>query len=61
MAISDARKKANKKWDDKNKARLNYLHKRSNAKSFILKNATEEDLKNILEYVEQRKNDLKNC
>ena len=58
MALNDARKKANKKWDEKNKTRLNYLHKRSNAKSFILKNATEDDLENILEYVEQRKREL---
>lgn len=60
MALNDARKRANRKWDKKNKERINYLHKRSNAKSFILKNATEEDLKNILEYVEQRKKDLNN-
>lgn len=58
MALNDARKRANKKWDKKNKARINYLHKRSNAKSFILKNATEDDLTNILEYVEQRKKEL---
>ncbi|MCO6529102.1 hypothetical protein [Lactobacillus sp.] len=58
MALNDARKRANKKWDKKNKTRLNYLHKRSNAKSFILKNATEDDLQNILEYVEQRKKEL---
>lgn len=58
--ISDARKKANKKWDEKNKKRLNYLHKRSTAKSFILKDATEEDLETIMEYVEKRKADLKN-
>lgn len=58
MALNDARKRANKKWDEKNKARINYLHKRSNAKSFILNNATEDDLENILGYVEQRKKEL---
>lgn len=58
MALNDARKRANKKWDEKNKARINYLHKRSSAKSFILNNATEDDLENILGYVEQRKKEL---
>lgn len=43
--LSEARKRANKRWDDKNKARKLYITKRSAIKSFILKLATEADLK----------------
>lgn len=53
--LSEARKKANKKWDEKNKGRKQYLNKRSNAKNFILKLATKDDLEQIEKYVEERK------
>lgn len=56
--LSEARKKANKKWDDKNKARKSYITKRSTAKSFILNLATKEDLKQIKEYIQQREKEL---
>ncbi|HJF87744.1 MAG TPA: hypothetical protein K8V88_09950 [Companilactobacillus farciminis] len=56
--LSEARKKANKKWDDKNKARKRYITKRSTAKSFILNLATKEDLKQIKEYIQQREKEL---
>lgn len=58
--LTEAREKANRRWDNKNRDRKRYLNKRSTAKSFILKDATEEDLETILEYVEKRKADLKN-
>ena len=48
--LTEARKKANKKWDENNKDRKNYIVKRSTTKNFILKSATEEDLKNIESY-----------
>lgn len=57
--VSEAQRKANKKWDEKNKERKSYINKRSTAKSFILNLATEEDLENITEYVEQRRTELK--
>ncbi|WP_173005447.1 hypothetical protein [Lactobacillus helveticus] len=44
-------KKLIKKWDTKNKDRKQYLNKRSNAKNFILKLATKEDLEQIKEYI----------
>lgn len=44
--ISDAKVKANKKWNNKNKERLAYLNKRSTAKNFILKLANADDLIN---------------
>ena len=56
--ITEARAKANKKWDKKNKARKLYIYKRSTAKSFILNLATEEDLANIEEYVAERRKQL---
>ncbi len=58
--LSQARIKANKKWNKNNKEHLLYLNKRSTTKNFILKLATEEDLENIEKYVVERKNILKN-
>ena len=52
--ITEARAKANKKWDENNKARKLYINKRSTCKSFILNLATKEDLKNIKQYVADR-------
>lgn len=46
MTLSDAKKRANKKWNDKNKERMTYIRRRSDSKNFIQKIATEEDLKN---------------
>ncbi|WP_297950089.1 hypothetical protein [uncultured Lactobacillus sp.] len=55
---TEAKAKANKKWDDKNKARKLYINKRSTTKSFILNLATAEDLEQIEKYIEQRKSEL---
>jgi len=57
--ITEARAKANKKWDEKNKVRKLYINKRSTTKSFILNLATEEDLANIESYIVERKKQLK--
>ena len=57
-ALSEARKKANKRWDDKNKARKLYINKRSTTKSFILNFATEADLEQIEKYIEERRSNL---
>ncbi|CAM3383217.1 Phage protein [Lactobacillus paragasseri] len=56
--ITEARAKANKKWDENNKARKLYINKRSTCKSFILNLATKEDLKNIKQYVADREKQL---
>ena len=55
MAISEARKKANKKWDDKNKERMKYLRYRSYTKTFISKLSTVEDLDELSALVEERR------
>lgn len=59
MAISEARKKANKKWDDKNKDRMKYLRYRSYAKTFINKLSTVEDLDELSALIEERRKGLK--
>lgn len=58
MALSDARKKANRKWDEKNREHKIYLSWRSRAKSFIRKAATLDDLNEIKELVDQRIEEL---
>lgn len=60
MTLSDAQKRANKKWNEKNKDKMTYFRRKSDSKNFILKYATEEDLDKTLEYIQQRKNELKN-
>ena len=53
--LSEARIKANKKWDANHRERAAYINKRSAAKNFILKLATQEDLNRMGEYIEERK------
>lgn len=53
--LSEARKRANKKWDEANKERKAYTNKRSTAKNFILKLATAEDLELMEEYIAERR------
>ena len=55
MAITEARKKANEKWNQNNKERKNYLQDKSKAKSFIRK-ATKEDLEELEELIKERRN-----
>lgn len=45
---------ANKKWQEKNKAKSNYLKKRSTAKSFVRNEATKEDIEAIRLLLEER-------
>lgn len=56
---SKAKLKANKKWDEKNKDRKNYINMRSKAKNFILKMADKEDLDKLEGYLQERKEYLK--
>ena len=58
--LSEAKIRANRKWDAKNKERKDYLRYRSTAKNFILKKATLDDLIAINSYVEERKKQLEN-
>lgn len=60
MAITEAQKRATYKYRAKHRERTRYLNKRSMTKGFILHDATSEDLKNIEEYIKQRKTELAN-
>lgn len=55
MALSEARKKANKKWDDNNKERMKYLRYRSYTKTFINKLSTAGDLDELSVLIEERR------
>lgn len=44
---------ADKKWREKNKEHVKYLRYRSNARSFVKKLATPEDLAELLELITQ--------
>ena len=52
--LSEAKRKANKKWDDKNKERKAYIVKRSTARNFI-KNMDREDIEEFEKLIQERK------
>ncbi|MFH5810360.1 hypothetical protein [Companilactobacillus sp. FL22-1] len=56
--LSEARIKANKKWDEKNKERASYLRSRSSAKSFIKNKATKEDIEMLKDVMKKRLEEL---
>lgn len=49
---------ANKRWAEKNRERARYLRNRSAARSFIKKQATEEDLEELENLISNRRNDV---
>ncbi|MBE1725475.1 hypothetical protein HXP43_04535, partial [Lactiplantibacillus plantarum] len=59
--ISDAKSRANKKWDDNNKARKQYINKRSVARNFIKQLATDDDLAELLGLISDRHKSLRTC
>lgn len=59
MKTSEARKKANAKWASKNRERRNYLTKRSNARGFIRNNATQEDLLELRDMIDEKLSEMK--
>lgn len=58
--ISEAKQRANHKWNEKNKDKQRIYQYRSNAKKFILEMATKKDLDNFLSYIQERRNKLDN-
>ncbi|KRN88865.1 hypothetical protein [Ligilactobacillus ceti] len=60
MAVTESKKKANLKWDNANKERKQYLNRRSTCRNFIKKLATLEDLEEIEQLLQDRKNMLEN-
>ena len=51
--------KADKLWNEKNKQHRQYLNKRSATKNFILKLATNEDIKLVNDWLNERINSEK--
>ena len=45
--------KANKKWNEKNRAHRNYLTKRSTTRGFIRNHATKDDLLELQELIKE--------
>ena len=46
--------RANKKWNEKNREYRNYLTRRSNARGFIRNHATQEDLLELQELIQEK-------
>lgn len=49
---------ANKKWQKQNRERARYLRNRSTARSFIRKQATNEDLDELEQLIDERRKQL---
>lgn len=58
MALTESQHKAINKYRSKNKAQVQYINRRSVAKNFILKSATQEDLDMLLGCIKQRQEKL---
>ncbi|KRM19491.1 hypothetical protein FC40_GL000035 [Ligilactobacillus hayakitensis DSM 18933 = JCM 14209] len=58
MVTSDAQKKANQKWKEANKEKQKIYRYRAQAKKFIRDFATEKDLEELLQLIEERKSML---
>jgi hypothetical protein len=54
--VSDARQRANKKWNDKNKDKQRVYRYRSYARKFIRDIATEDDLKELRKMIDEKLN-----
>lgn len=57
--ISEARKRANKRWNDKNKGRQRVYRYRSYTRKFVRDIATDDDLKELEELIHKRLGDSK--
>lgn len=53
--LTEARIKANKKWDEENKERKRYINRRSYARSFIKKDANSNDLDELQNLIDERR------
>ena len=58
MKVRECQKRANEKWAQENREHSNYLKNRSACKSFIKNRATLEDIAELYELLEIRKNEL---
>lgn len=58
MAEVNKQTEANKRWQDKNKEHAKYLSNRSRSRSFIRKQATDEDLDELEQLINRRREDV---
>lgn len=56
--VSDSQRKAQKKYDEKNREKRTYLSQRSTSRGFIRNKATLEDLEELEELITTRKKAL---
>ena len=54
MPVSDARKKANQRWNKKNKYAIKYSNYKSYAKTFISTLANNEDLQILRKLIDEK-------
>ena len=59
MPLSEARKNANKRWNDKNKSKSRVYSYRSTARKFIREMATVKDIVELRELLDKREQELK--
>lgn len=57
--VSEARKRANEKWNEANKEKMKVYRYRSQAKKFIKDFATKEDLEEMIKIRYEKMNDTK--
>ena len=55
IVMKNAQTEANKKWQEQNREKARYLRNRSTARSFIKKQATLEDIKELEELISERR------
>lgn len=53
-----AQNEANKAWQEKNRERARYLRNRSTARSFVKKQANEEDIQEMLNLIDERRKQI---
>lgn len=56
--VTESKRKANDKWDKKNKKRKQYINRRSVARNFI-KNMEDEDISEFKKLMEERTSKIK--
>ena len=60
MALTESQHKAINRYRSKNKTQVQYINRRSVAKNFILKDATQKDLDMLLGHIKERQQELDN-
>ncbi len=58
MPMTEAKRRANKKWEQNNKDKRKVIVLRASAKRFIREFANEEDILNFKEYINEREKTL---